>query len=113
MNVKRLTATTVMAFAATVITAGSGFADPLDLQPAPPAPAVTTPDTNQPVDDPDVVMHQCNAILGALVGGVIGGTLSAFPGAAIGAAIGALVGWSQLTPPGPPLACWNPNPPPA
>ncbi|AYF76381.1 hypothetical protein D7D52_23995 [Nocardia yunnanensis] len=92
-----------------MITAGVAYADPLDVEPAP---SVTAPNT-APVDDPDVVMHQCNAIIGALVGGVIGGSLSAFPGAAIGAGIGALVGWSQLTPPGPPLACWTPTPPPA
>ncbi|APA96859.1 hypothetical protein [Nocardia seriolae] len=103
MIAKRLVAATVLAVAATVGTAGLAYADPLDLEPAPAATA--------PVDDPDVVMHQCNAIIGALVGGLIGGTLSALPGAAIGAGIGALVGWSQLTPPGPPLACWNPPPP--
>ncbi|MFE3192674.1 hypothetical protein ACFXHA_26945 [Nocardia sp. NPDC059240] len=107
MKVKGLTATIAMAITATAITAGVAFAEPLDVQPAP------VPSATQPVDDPDVVMHQCNAIIGALVGGLIGGTLSAFPGAAIGAGIGALVGWSQLTPPGPPLACWTPAPPPA
>ncbi|WP_157514358.1 hypothetical protein [Nocardia concava] len=108
MSVKRSTATALLAVAAsTLIAAGTANADPLEVDPAP---SVTAPDTSQPVDDPDVTMHQCNAILGALVGGVIGGTLSAFPGAAIGAGIGALIGWSLLYPPGPPLACWQPNP---
>ncbi|MBL1076811.1 hypothetical protein JK358_20655 [Nocardia sp. 2] len=87
----------------TVGVAGAQQADePLNVDPAP---AVVTP-----VEDPDVTMHQCNALLGALVGGVIGGTASALPGALIGAAIGAAIGWTLLYPPGPPLACWEPNP---
>lgn len=103
MKIKRLTATAVLAIGLTAATVGVAGAEPLDLEPGPAATA--------PVDDPDVTLHQCNAILGALVGGVIGGTASALPGALIGAGIGALIGWSLLYPPGPPLACWTPPPP--
>ncbi|MFI1919194.1 hypothetical protein [Nocardia sp. NPDC020380] len=95
----------MLAIGLTAATIGVASAEPLDLQPEP-SPSVTAP-----VDDPDTTMHQCNALIGALVGGLIGGTFSALPGALIGAGIGALVGWTQLYPPGPPLACWNPNPP--
>ncbi|UGT39243.1 hypothetical protein LTV02_24550 [Nocardia yamanashiensis] len=104
MKIKRFTAAAVLAFSATVLTAGVVGAEPVAVEPAPP---VTEPVYDPAIDDP--VMHQCNAIIGALVGGVIGGSLSAVPGAAIGAAIGAAVGWSLLYPPGPPLACWRPS----
>ncbi|MFE3797658.1 hypothetical protein [Nocardia tengchongensis] len=63
------------------------------------------------MDDLDTI-RQCNAILGALIGGVIGGSGSALPGALIGADIGAIIGWTLLTPPGPPLGCWQPTPAP-
>ncbi|MFB8006693.1 hypothetical protein [Nocardia sp. NPDC056000] len=119
MRIKRFTATAVLAIGVTVFTAtGVAGADPsvegpnpdvgqsisIPVEDAPPPAAGT-------VDDPDVTMHQCNAILGALTGGLIGGTFSALPGALIGAGIGALIGWSLLYPPGPPLACWQPPAP--
>lgn len=109
MRIKRFVATAVLSVAAMVTTVGIAGAEPVEVEPAPPA--VSAPvDDPAPAEDPNVPMHQCNALLGALVGGVIGGTLSALPGAAIGAGIGALIGWSLLYPPGPPLACWQPPP---
>ncbi|MEC3952672.1 hypothetical protein VMT65_06485 [Nocardia sp. CDC153] len=102
----------MLAVGITALSAGVAAAD--QGQPAgidvDPAPSATAPAAPQQVEDPDITMHQCNAILGALTGGLIGGTLSALPGAAIGAGLGALIGWSLLYPPGPPLACWQPPP---
>ncbi|WP_405492108.1 hypothetical protein [Nocardia sp. NBC_00511] len=117
MKINRFTATAVLAIGATALSAGTAGADPATTDDPPgitveqSPEAATPPATN--VDDPDVSMHQCNALLGALVGAAIGGSGSALPGALIGAAIGAAIGWTLLYPPGPPLACWNPNPPPA
>lgn len=110
MRIKRFVATAVLSIGAMVAALGVAGAEPVELDPAP---AITAPvDNPAPVEeDPQVPMHQCNALLGALVGGVIGGTASALPGALIGAGIGALIGWSLLYPPGPPLACWQPPAP--
>ncbi|MGW4350482.1 hypothetical protein ACWELJ_00170 [Nocardia sp. NPDC004582] len=103
------------------MTVGTAMADPAQSDPGPGitvqvdevSPTPPAADTGaQPVDDPDLTMHQCNAVIGALIGGVIGGAGSALIGAGIGAAIGAAIGWSLLTPPGPPLGCWQPAPPP-
>lgn len=119
MRIRRFTASAVLALGATVLTVGTAVADPAQSDPGPGiavqvdevSPTPPAADTNvQPVDDFDV-MRQCNAILGALVGGVIGGSGSALPGALIGAGIGALIGWTLITPPGPPLGCWQPAPP--
>ncbi|MFE2957922.1 hypothetical protein [Nocardia tengchongensis] len=103
-----------------MITVGTAAADPAQADPGPGiavqvdelSPTPPAADTGaQPVDDLDTI-RQCNAILGALIGGVIGGSGSALPGALIGAGIGAIIGWTLLTPPGPPLGCWQPAPAP-
>lgn len=86
MRIRRFTATAVLAVGATVMTVGTAMADPAQSDPGPGitvqvdevSPTPPAADTGaQPVDDPDLTMHQCNAVIGALIGGVIGGAGSA------------------------------------